>query len=270
MSLPAFLQRLSVEPAILVAVRAVRGSAPREVGAWMAVFPDDQFGTVGGGQLEWSALAQARSHLATASGSADAVRQWCRSVALGPGLGQCCGGHMELHFEQVEARDVPRLRQQLSVNLRPLALFGGGHVGQAIVQALLPLPFDLTWIDSRDQIFPVALVDAVRCEHSEPVHRAVDALAPGSLVMVMSFSHAEDLDIVMRCLERQRRQGDLPFVGLIGSRTKWAVFRRRLAERGFSSDEIDHITCPIGLPGIGGKQPAVIAASVAAQLLMVP
>ena len=83
----------------------------------------------------------------------------------------------------------------------------------------------------------------------------------------MSFSHAEDLDIVAACLQRQRRQGDLPFLGLIGSQTKWTRFRHRLAARGFNEAEIAHVTCPIGVPGIPGKEPEVIAVAVAAQLL---
>ena len=92
-------------------------------------------------------------------------------------------------------------------------------------------------------------------------------LPPGSRVLIMSFSHAEDLDIVVACLRRLRERGDLPFVGLIGSQTKWATFRHRLEQRGFSADEIARITCPIGVPGIRGKAPEVIAVSVAAQLL---
>jgi xanthine dehydrogenase accessory factor len=94
-------------------------------------------------------------------------------------------------------------------------------------------------------------------------------LAPGSRVLIMSFSHAEDLDIVVACLKRLRAQEDLPFVGMIGSKTKWATFRHRLEERGFSAEEIAQITCPIGVPGIAGKEPEVIAVAVAAQLLMV-
>ena len=101
----------------------------------------------------------------------------------------------------------------------------------------------------------------------EQVQAAVADLDPGSAVLIMSFSHAEDLDVVAACLERIRRAQDLPFVGLIGSRTKWASFRSRLRARGFSEVELAHVTCPIGLPGIGGKAPAVIAASVVAQLL---
>jgi xanthine dehydrogenase accessory factor len=89
-------------------------------------------------------------------------------------------------------------------------------------------------------------------------------------VLIMSFSHAEDLEIVAACLLRQRERADLPFVGLIGSATKWASFRSRLRQRGFSDSELDRVTCPIGLAGIVGKAPEVIAASVAAQLLLGP
>jgi xanthine dehydrogenase accessory factor len=83
----------------------------------------------------------------------------------------------------------------------------------------------------------------------------------------MSFSHAEDLDIVIACLKRQRERGDLPYIGLIGSKTKWATFRHRLEARGFTPEQVAHVTCPIGVPGITGKEPEVIAVAVAAQLL---
>jgi xanthine dehydrogenase accessory factor len=99
------------------------------------------------------------------------------------------------------------------------------------------------------------------------VHAAVPDLVPNSRVLIMSFSHAEDLDVVAACLKRQREQKDLPYIGLIGSATKWATFKRRLAERGFSEAECQQVTCPIGVPGIDGKEPEVIAVAVAAQLL---
>lgn len=268
MSLFAFLQRLSLEPAILVTVESVSGSAPRERGAWMAVFHQGQIGTVGGGQLEWVCLQQARDQLAGRPGSTMTGSSWRHRAALGPSLGQCCGGSMELSFRRVVPGDIPQLQRSLGEDRLPVALFGGGHVGQAIARALLPLPFELSWIDSRDEVFPADLQAGARCEHSDPAHRAVDGLQPGSRVLIMSFSHAEDLDIVARCLLRIRQRQDLPFVGLIGSRTKWAVFQRRLRERGFAEVELQQVTCPIGLPGIRGKQPAVIAASVVAQLLM--
>ena len=133
------------------------------------------------------------------------------------------------------------------------------------------LPVDLTWVDSRDQPFAPDLPDlpdGVYCEHSDPVQGAVAHLVPQSRVLVMSFSHAEDLAIVEACLRRQRVQGDLPFLGLIGSKTKWATFRHRLKAKGFSEAELARVTCPIGIAGIHDKRPEVIAAAVAAQLLL--
>lgn len=257
----SFTDRLAGEPGVLVTVEATQGSVPREAGAWMAVFAQEVVGTIGGGHVEFTAIAEARRRLCGEAG--EPVRRY----ALGPSLGQCCGGVVHLRFEPVSAADAERLHQRLAPRLAPVALFGGGHVGRAIVAALAPLPFEVAWIDSRDEIFPPGLPANVRCEHSDPVQAAVADLPAGASVLVMSFSHAEDLDVVAACLARQRRRGDLAFVGLIGSRSKWATFRHRLAERGFAEDELARVTCPIGLAGIAGKEPAVIAASVAAQLL---
>jgi len=254
-------QRLVRENGVLVTVETTQGSAPREAGAWMMVFSGDVVGTIGGGHLEFQAIDEARRRLAGAAG--DPVRQY----ALGPSLGQCCGGVVRLRFERVSAADIPALAIRLSPRLSPLALFGGGHVGKALVNALAPLPFAVTWIDSRDEIFPQQVPPNVVCEHSDPVHAAVPQLDAGSRVLIMSFSHAEDLDVVAACLRRLRERDDLPYVGLIGSKTKWATFRHRLEERGFTDSELARVTCPIGLPGITGKEPEVIAASVAAQIL---
>ena len=171
------------------------------------------------------------------------------------GLGQ--GAH-----RGAQAGDHARLRAQLSAAAQghmPVALFGGGHVGAAIARLLGTLPVRTHWIDSRDEIFPQDLPLNLRSEHSEPV--------PGSHVLIMSFSHAEDLDIVAACLKRRRERADLPFIGLIGSQTKWATFRHRLEARGFRADELAAVTCPIGVPGVVGKEPEVIAVAVAAQLL---
>lgn len=258
------LDTLPLGPAILVTVGRTWGSVPREAGTWMAVTDREVIGTIGGGHLEWDAIRLARETLASGA-SSPVVRQ----IALGPSLGQCCGGRVELIWEAVGAADAARLGRQLASPLQPLALFGGGHVGQALVQALGPLPYAVHWIDSRDGVFPPALSALVRAEHSDPVHAAVDELDAGSHVLVMSFSHAEDLDIVAACLRRQRHRADLGFIGLIGSRTKWARFGHRLQAMGFSEQELSRVTCPIGVPGIHGKAPAVIAASVVAQLLLV-
>ncbi len=260
-NLDGFLAKLVTQSACLVTVHATRGSVPREQGAWMAVFADEVMGTVGGGQLEFQAIAQARSQLN------EALPSTSFRYALGPNLGQCCGGEVHLMFELVRQLHIDELRARLKVALRPVALFGGGHVGKALVQVLANLPFDVTWIDSRDEIFPPGLPAQVRCEHSDPVQAAVAVLGAGSQVVIMSFSHAEDLDVVAACLLRQRGKGDLAFIGLIGSKTKWARFRHQLEARGFSQEELSLVTCPIGVDGITSKLPEVIAVAVAAQLL---
>lgn len=249
---------------MLVSVAAAEGSVPRDAGAWMAVFPDAVVATIGGGHLELQAIGEARRRLRGEEGEA------MQRVALGPSLGQCCGGVVHLRYERLSAADAATLSRRLPADAAPLALFGGGHVGKALVNILGTLPFAVTWIDSRDEIFPAQVPDNVSCEHSDPVQAAVAGLAPHSRVLIMSFSHAEDLDVVAACLHRLRERADLPYVGLIGSRTKWATFRHRLEERGFRKQELAQVTCPIGVPHIRGKQPEVIAVAVAAQLLQGP
>jgi len=270
--LDEFLTALAGHDAVLVTVQSQRGSVPREVGAWMAVFADTALGTVGGGHLEWQAMAEARALLAGAARHTGVTQPLTRRYALGPTLGQCCGGELVLCFEPVHASDAPALCQRLSsatLAWPQVALFGGGHVSWALVRVLATLPLHLHWIDSRDEIFPATTPSHVRCEHSQPVEAAVAALPASSHVLIMSFSHAEDLAVLGACLLRQRQRADLAFIGLIGSRTKWASFCHRLSARGFGADELARVNCPIGLAGIVGKQPEVIAIAVAAQLLQV-
>ena len=232
-------ERLAREPAALVSVDATQGSVPREAGAWMAVFRDVLLGTVGGGHLELEAIEIARRALAGAAMPAQ------HRFALGPSLGQCCGGVVLLRFEAMEVADTAawRARLEAAADARrlPVALFGGGHVGQAIVQALLPLPVRVHWIDSRDEVFPVGLPRWIVTEHSAPVQAAVADLAPQSRVLIMSFSHAEDLDIVAACLQRQRERADQPIVGLIGSNSKWESFRHRHEARGYTEAQLAHV-----------------------------
>lgn len=247
---------------MLVSVARTEGSAPREQGAWMAVGPDAVVNTLGGGRLEHEAIALARERLAAGAPQTE------RRFALGPSLGQCCGGAVRLRFEPLSGPLDAQTAERLAPAPPPVALFGGGHVGRALVHVLGTLPMRVRWIDSRDEIFPEGLPANVSVEHSDPVARAVDDLEPGTRVLVMSFSHAEDLDVVHACLRRRLRLDDLPFVGLIGSATKRATFARRLRERGHADGAIDRIVCPIGLAGIPGKAPEVIAVAVAAQLLL--
>ncbi len=262
----SLVERLAREPAVLLTVDATQGSVPREAGAWMGVFADGaSVGTIGGGHLEFEATLMARRALAGEPLEAQ------HRFALGPSLGQCCGGVVHLRFELLQpaasASVRARLEAQADAQRLPVALFGGGHVGHAIVRALMPLPVRLHWIDSRDEVFPTGLPRWIEAEHSAPVQAAVADLAAQSRVLIMSFSHAEDLDVVAACLQRQRDRQDLPFIGLIGSKSKWASFRHRLEARGFSAAELAHVTSPIGVAGVLGKEPEVIAAAVAAQLM---
>ena len=253
---------LAQDNAVLVKVVQTQGSVPRDSGSWMAVFRHTLVGTIGGGHLEFQAVALAQDALA-----GRAALPSLQTVPLGPALGQCCGGVVQLEYRLVSLADSEVLRNELRPALQPVALFGGGHVGRALVNVLSDLPFALRWIDSRDEVVPSALPEQVVAEHSDPVHAAVADLVSGSKVLIMSFSHAEDLDILAACLSRMRLSADLPYVGLIGSDSKWARFRHRLEERGFGAEDFARVTTPIGIPGVESKLPEVIAVSVAAQLL---
>lgn len=269
--LEQLLAAMADGPVCLVTVQETRGSTPREQGAWMAIAlaaPDVLIGSIGGGHLEWQAMREAYERLLACATTGGVPHEPVLRKALGPSLGQCCGGVVFLRFECFGPQDVAMVRKRLAPSLHRLALFGGGHVGRALVRVLAPLPFAIHWIDSRDEIFPEGLSSKVECEHSDPVQAAVPGIAPGSMVLIMSFSHAEDQDIVAACLTRQRKQADLPFIGLIGSKTKWATFRHRLEARGYTEEDFARIICPIGVPGIVGKDPEVIAVAVAAQLLI--
>ncbi len=240
----ALLAVLGTRRAVRIVVAHAQGSVPRDAGTWMAVVEGDEtlIGTIGGGRLELDAVTHARDLLA---GRQQALQ---RRYPLGPSLGQCCGGVVELRFEHHDANTREGLRNAFQTERRsdmPVALFGGGHVGRAIARALSALPMRLHWIDSREEIFPSAndvglsaWPQSLRCEHSTPVHDAVRDIEPGAHVLIMSFSHAEDFDILAACLRRRREHDDLPFIGLIGSKTKWATFRHRLEARGFTADEL--------------------------------
>jgi xanthine dehydrogenase accessory factor len=146
----------------------------------------------------------------------------------------------------------------------PLWIFGAGHVGQAIVRAVSPLPFAMTWVDSRAEFIDPVQLPRVRTIHSPDPRQEVGDIPPGAMVLILTHSHTEDFDICKAALMRR----DLGFVGMIGSETKRSRFIRRLRDRGLGEGEIARMTCPIGMPGVSGKHPAVIAASVATQLLV--
>jgi xanthine dehydrogenase accessory factor len=216
-----------------ITVLETRGSAPREAGTRMWVAAAQTRGTIGGGNLEYTALEIAREMLR----SGEARRQ--RRFALGDTLGQCCGGSVTLGFllkETIEDHEAVTFH---------VVLFGAGHVGKEVARILERLPCVLTWIDTLKE---------------EPAWQ-VDEAPPGVFYLVMTHSHALDLEIVERVLRRR----DFGFLGLIGSGTKAAKFRARLNARGV---DCTRLVCPVGLLK-AGKHPAEVAVSAVAQLLQV-
>ncbi|MFZ2649528.1 MAG: xanthine dehydrogenase accessory protein XdhC [Burkholderiaceae bacterium] len=251
--------------AIVVEVSQANGSVPREAGTRMLVSAEQNAGTVGGGHLEWKAIARARAMLQQGE-----AQPCVEHYPLGPALGQCCGGTVSLAYAPLDAGALARWPQpQAQFDLQ---LYGAGHVGRAIVHALAPLPVRVLWIDEREDEFGAA--DLERLAHSNAAIRTlcVDTLeaevrhaATGAFYLVLTHQH--DLDL--RITEAILRRGDFAYLGLIGSKTKRQRFVHRFEERGISAEAIARITCPIGVPGVIGKEPAVIAAAVVAQLLQV-
>lgn len=233
---------------IRVTVLATRGSAPREAGAQMLVTADGIEGTVGGGALEWEAMACARRMLDAGETRAE------RRVSLGPGLGQCCGGAVTLGFEAAD-----RLERPAGATVW---IWGAGHVGRALVAVLAPLPaVSLTWVDTGADRFPAAMPDGVtRLIAAEPPRLMPHAPADAHH-LILTYSHDIDLALCDAALRR-----GFASCGLIGSATKWGRFRSRLERMGHGAAEISRIDCPIGDPALG-KHPQAIAVGVAARLL---
>ena len=236
---------------MLVEVVQHRGSVPREAGTRMLVAPDAVVGTIGGGHLELQAIERAR---------AGRAGDW--AVALGPTLGQCCGGALTLRTQPLTPEALtlwPAAAPRFT-----LQLYGAGHVGRALVNLLSEQQCRVQWIDERESEFPAGpLPPHIERLCVEPVEAEVALAPPGAFYLVLTHSH--DLDL--RLTEAILKRGDFGYLGLIGSATKRARFLHRFEERGIASEVLARLTCPIGVPGIAGKEPAVIAVAVMAQLL---
>jgi len=256
---------MTTPPAILVEIVRAAGSTPREEGAWMIVREDGAKrrieGTIGGGELEWRAMQRADELLAEGGETLDL------DLPLGPALAQCCGGHVGVRLRRM----TPELEAEIAARAaraeagRPhLHLYGAGHVGRAVIRAVAPLPFRITWTDCRRGIFRLSVADNVETRTVDDPREVAAAAAEGGFHLIMTHSHAMDLDIVESVLQR----GDFAWCGLIGSLTKRRRFESRLRARGLDRARLERLVCPIGIAGIRGKAPEVIAASVAAQLLI--
>ena len=245
------------EAAVVVEVVEARGSVPRDAGTRMLVAVDRTDGTIGGGNLEWRAIGIARRMLGEPGYRPDDTR-----FALGASLGQCCGGAVVLRWRLLDAASLAAWTA--SVVVPTVQVYGAGHVGRAVVHVLSLLDVAVQWIDERDGAFPAGPSPAnVRRVCVEPVEAEVAHAPADAFRLVMTHRHDLDLRIVDAIL----RRGDGAWLGLIGSSTKRRRFAMLLAERGFDAASIERIRCPIGLPGLGGKEPAHIAIAVAAELL---
>ncbi len=234
------------EPCVLITVADEQGSTPREAGTKMLVGREAQHLTIGGGHLEYRAVEIAREMLAAGTRQPRLER-----FSLAASLGQCCGGVTTLLFEPQLAQDVP------------VIVFGAGHVARALVPLLAGLPCAVRWVDSRAQEFPAVLPAGVeKCLTDEPVDE-IARMPAGAYYIVMTHNHPLDLELTDAILAR----GDHGYFGLIGSRTKWAKFRHRLAARGHGADRLGTVRCPLGLPEVQGKLPLEIAIAVAGEVI---
>jgi xanthine dehydrogenase accessory factor len=316
-------------PLVRVTVIRAEGSTPREIGAAMLVGAGGITDTIGGGALEFQAIAHARGILAEAA-EAPPWRRDTRDFALGPSLGQCCGGFVRLLFELFTDRERPLLEnlahaayperrvvlrpldsgippravlpesdgdpwpaaavralrgrpsvaalipgrkgepdwllEPLAAPAAPLVLYGAGHVGRALVRVLEGLPFALTWVDTDAARFPADVPAQIAARISTDPAALAGEAPPGALHIVMTYSHPLDLAICHAVL----KQDAFRFLGLIGSETKRTRFAKRLRELGIAEEQLSRLICPIGLAEVEGKQPAIIAVAIAAQLLSLP
>lgn len=233
---------------IRITILRTAGSVPREAGTSMIVTEDAIRGTIGGGALEWEAMAQARDMLAGGQDRAE------RTFPLGPALGQCCGGSVTLGFERAtQAERAPGA---------PLWIWGAGHVGRALVGVLAPLPdWSISWIDTGPVRFPDTCPEGVTILPAADPARLVPHAPAGAHHLILTYSHDLDLALCHALLTH-----DFASAGLIGSATKWGRFRSRLRDLGHAPAQISRIACPIGDPSLG-KHPQAIAVGVAAALL---
>ncbi|WP_324133355.1 xanthine dehydrogenase accessory protein XdhC [Bosea sp. (in: a-proteobacteria)] len=259
MSVSAFLTRHLADGAILMALTRAAGSTPREAGATMAVSETGAAGTIGGGQLEFHCLDIARAMLE--AGETERLLD----IPLGPQMGQCCGGRVSVSLKRATSADLAmQLAQERSeAEARPAVLvFGAGHTGRALVEALALLPLRVTLIDDRDGVMD-GLPAAVTCVRMADPVAAIATAPTGAAHVVLTHSHALDYRLTEAALQR----GDAAYVGMIGSATKRARFEAGFLRSGGRREALSRLTCPIGGSDVDDKRPEVIAALTAAELV---
>jgi xanthine dehydrogenase accessory factor len=255
---------LAADRTAMVEVARAKGSTPREAGAYMLVSRSAIHGTIGGGQLEFMAIDQARQIIADPKG----LQELMLDIPLGPEIGQCCGGRVEVLIRLVDDElkaELLRTAEAEQERLPHIYLFGGGHVGQALAVALSLLPVRVTVVETRAEALD-GMPEGVETRLTSVPEEMVRSAPAGAAFVVLTHDHALDFLIVAEALKRT----DAAYVGMIGSQTKKATFRSwYLKSAGGSEADFVRLVSPIGGDTVKDKRPAVIAALVAAEIMTV-
>lgn len=235
----------SNESHVLVTIIKVSGSSPRDIASKMIVLEDSIIGSIGGGHLEFKAMELSRELIFKRKSKC-----LTKEFSLGAKLGQCCGGVVEIMFEPVIG------------NTSCLAVFGAGHIGKELVLLMKDLQNKVFWIDSREEQFVKESYENIEIIMSDGPETEVDQLPRDTKVMILTHDHSLDFEILKRCLK-----SNLSYIGLIGSRTKWNTFEKRLLNQGFTQEQLDRVDCPAGVK-FDDKRPKAVAIALAAKLLL--
>ena len=234
------------EDFVLITILGVQGSTPRDSGTKMLVTTEESYSTIGGGHLEYKAIAAARQMLQEKTET-----QKIEHFPLAAKLGQCCGGSATLLFETFAG---------CKLNIM---VFGAGHVGKALTSILAQLPCRVHWVDSREDYFPEQLANNVTAVVNENPADEVASMPAGAYYIVMTHSHQMDFEICRSLLKRD----DVRYAGLIGSESKWLRFTKRFEHRGYTSEHYQTLRCPVGLSSVPGKLPIEVAVSIAGEII---
>lgn len=231
---------------VLITVIAQSGSSPRDIGTKMVVTDSEIYATIGGGHLEFEVMRTARELIKNGE---SCIKQ--ESYPLSAKLGQCCGGEVTILFESH------------IVTAQHIALFGAGHVAQALVPILSQLPVKIDWFDEREDIDAHMSSKNVEAIVTDSCSSEVKLLPKNSFVLVMTHNHQQDFDIVLNAVQRP----DIHYVGMIGSETKAKRFQYRLRQRDISQENIEKLISPVGNLDVPGKSPIEVAISISAQIV---
>jgi xanthine dehydrogenase accessory factor len=247
------------EAYVLITLLGVAGSTPRNSGTKMLVSAEQSFATIGGGHLEYKAIAFAHKMLSKSKQNRQ-DSQHIEHFQLAAQLGQCCGGSASVLFECFAASRVN------------IMLFGAGHVGQALVRILAALPVKVTWVDNRAEQFQqyenISHINNISCVVSENPSDEIASMPSNSYFIVMTHNHQLDFELCQTILKQaQQQKNDFAYLGLIASNTKWRRFQQRFAHQEIAQDLIARINCPIGLSAVQGKKPMEVAVSIAGELI---